>query len=124
MRSEGALGVVPPECDDCVVSTEFPVFEVNEDRVFHEVLDTYFRTPTVWPALSGVSAGTNVRRRRLNPQDFLDYKIPLPSRETQITLRKVRKEVGTLKALQVETAAELDAMLPAVIDRAFKGGLR
>ena len=42
MAWEGALGVVPPECDGCVVSTEFPVFEVNEDRVSHEVLDIYF----------------------------------------------------------------------------------
>ncbi len=32
MAWEGALGVVPPECDGCVVSTEFPVFEVNENR--------------------------------------------------------------------------------------------
>jgi type I restriction enzyme, S subunit len=27
MAWEGALGVVPPECEGCVVSTEFPVFE-------------------------------------------------------------------------------------------------
>ena len=33
MAWEGALGVVPPECDGCVVSTEFPVFEVNQKRV-------------------------------------------------------------------------------------------
>ena len=123
MAWEGALGVVPPECDGCVVSTEFPVFEVNEDRVLHEVLDTYFRTPSVWPELAGESTGTNVRRRRLNPQDFLNYKMPLPSRETQMTLRKVRAEVDTLKRLQAETAAELDALLPALLDKAFKGEL-
>lgn len=123
MAWEGALGVVPPECDGCVVSTEFPVFEVNQDRVFHEVLDTYFRTPWVWPEIAGESTGTNVRRRRLNPKDFLDYRMPLPSRETQMTLRRVRAEVDALKRLQVETAAELDAFLPALLDRAFKGEL-
>jgi type I restriction enzyme S subunit len=47
MAWEGALGVVPPECDGYVVSTEFPVFSINEDRVLPEVLDTYFRTPRV-----------------------------------------------------------------------------
>ena len=123
MAWEGALGVVPPECDGCVVSTEFPVFEVNEDRVLPEVLDTYFRTPSIWPEIAGESTGTNVRRRRLNPQDFLNYEMPLPSRETQITLRKVRAEVDELKRLQAETAAELDALLPAILDRAFKGEL-
>jgi type I restriction enzyme S subunit len=123
MAWEGALGIVPPECDGCVVSTEFPVFEVIDDHVLPEVLDTYFRTPSVWPALSGASSGTNVRRRRLNPQDFLDYEMPLPSRAAQMTLRKVRAEADALKRLQAETAAELDALLPAILDRAFKGEL-
>ena len=53
MAWEGALGIVPAECDGCVVSTEFPVFEVLEDRVLPEVLDTYFKSPNVWPELAG-----------------------------------------------------------------------
>jgi type I restriction enzyme S subunit len=32
-------------------------------------------------------------------------------------------EVDALKRLQAETAAELDALLPAILDRAFKGEL-
>ena len=31
--------------------------------------------------------------------------------------------VGELERLQAETAAELDALLPAILDRAFKGEL-
>ena len=123
MAWEVALGVVPPECEGCVVSPEFPVFEIDEDIVFSEVLDIYFRNPTIWPELSGVSSGTNVRRRRLNPKEFLDYKMPVPSRETQITLRNAKAEVDALKILQAETSAELDALLPAILDRAFKGEL-
>jgi len=123
MAWEGALGIVPPGCDGCVVSTEFPVFEVLEDRILPEVLDTYFRMPTVWPLLSGASTGTNVRRRRLNPQDFLKYKIPLPSRSAQEQLRKVRAEVHALRRLQAESSVELDALLPAALDRAFNGGI-
>jgi type I restriction enzyme S subunit len=120
MAWEGAFGVVPPECDGCVVSTEFPVFEVIEDRVLPEVLDTYFRTPSVWPAIAGASTGTNVRRRRLNPSDFLDYRIPLPSMAVQLKLRAVRAQVDALKRLQSETTAELDALMPSILDRAFK----
>jgi type I restriction enzyme S subunit len=123
MAWEGALGVVPPECDGCVVSTEFPVFEVNQERVLPEVLDTYFRTPSVWPKIAGESTGTNIRRRRLNPKDFLNYEMPLPSMETQMTFRRVRAEVDALKRLQTETAAELEALVPSVLDRAFNGGL-
>jgi len=32
-------------------------------------------------------------------------------------------EVDALKRLQAETAAELDALLPAILDKAFKGEL-
>jgi type I restriction enzyme S subunit len=35
-------------------------------------------------------------------------------------LDALQAEVDRLKALQAETAAELDALLPAILDRAFK----
>jgi type I restriction enzyme S subunit len=38
-------------------------------------------------------------------------------------LGAVQAEVQELKRLQTDTAAELDAFLPAILDRAFKGGL-
>jgi type I restriction enzyme S subunit len=123
MAWEGALGIVPNECAGCVVSPEFPVFEVLDDQVLPEVLDTYFRTPSIWPQLASVSTGTNVRRRRLNPQDFLNYVMPLPSRDTQQRLRRVRAQVDPLTKLQGKTAAELDALLPSIFDKAFKGDL-
>jgi type I restriction enzyme S subunit len=36
---------------------------------------------------------------------------------------KLQAKVDSLKRLQAETAAELDALLPSVLDRAFKGKL-
>ncbi|MCX6906684.1 MAG: hypothetical protein NTY01_01435 [Verrucomicrobia bacterium] len=36
----------------------------------------------------------------------------------------MQAEVDALKCLQAETAAELDALLPAILDRAFKGELQ
>jgi type I restriction enzyme, S subunit len=35
----------------------------------------------------------------------------------------LQAEVDALKRLQAETAAELDALLPAIFDKAFKGEL-
>lgn len=123
MAWEGALGIVPLECDGCVVSTEFPVFEVNAGRVLPEVLDVHFRNPHIWPALAGASTGTNVRRRRLNPQDFLRYQMPLPSMQTQLRLRSVMQELAKLNPLYKETDSELDALFPAILDKAFRGEL-
>ena len=40
-----------------------------------------------------------------------------------ITSRPLIPGVDTPERLQAETAAELDALLPAILDRAFKGEL-
>ena len=36
----------------------------------------------------------------------------------------LQSKVDALKELQFETAAELDALMPSILDRAFKGDLR
>ena len=123
MAWEGALGMVPPNCEQLVVSTEFPVFEIDEAIMFPEVVDTYFRSPEVWPSLSGQSGGTNVRRRRLNPQDFLNLEMPWPIESTQRAVRDSVARIANITCLQNEAARELDAMLPAILDKAFKGAL-
>ncbi len=112
MAWEGALGVVPSHCDGCVVSPEFPVFEVDKAQIAPEVLDTHFRSPDVWPSLSGQSGGTNVRGRRLNPQDFLDLHVLVPDKTTQRLLVDAVHRLSAVKLVQAETATELDALLP------------
>ena len=48
----------------------------------------------------------------------------LPSQRRIVAeLDGLRVEVNALKHLQAQTAAELDALLPAILDRAFKGEL-
>jgi type I restriction enzyme, S subunit len=121
MAWEGALGIVPVECDGLVVSTEFPVFEIDNEVMLPEIVDTYFRSPEVWPGLSGQSGGTNVRRRRLNPNDFLNLQVPWPDQETQAAIKECVSRVSAIRAIQSETSMELDAMLPSILDKAFKG---
>jgi type I restriction enzyme S subunit len=45
------------------------------------------------------------------------------SHQIEIKLDALQAEVDELKRLQAEPAAELDALLPAILDRAFKGEL-
>lgn len=50
---------------------------------------------------------------------------PLPEQRRLIAeLDALQAKINAVKALQNETAAELDAMLPAILDKAFKGELQ
>lgn len=122
MAWEGALGVVPPQCDGMVVSPEFPVFSINTAEVLPELLDIYFRTPEVWPELAELSGGTNIRRRRLQPSAFLSYEMPVPSMATQLKIRKVHQRTQTIKAKHTAIREANAALLPATLERVFSAG--
>lgn len=122
MAWEGALAVVPDNCDGLYVSPEFPVFTINENLVLPEVLDVHFRSPMVWPSLSGASTGTNVRRRRLNPSDFLQYQFPLPPHQAQLAVRRARRRMNEMQPMRDQNA-QLDALLPATLAHAFNGAV-
>lgn len=120
MAWEGALGVVPPECDGMVVSPEFPVFTINTEVMLPEVMDIYFRTPEVWPELAEISGGTNMRRRRLQPSAFLGYQMTVPSMASQLKLREIFRHTKELKAKHATIRAANAALLPATLERVFQ----
>lgn len=66
--------------------------------------------------------------RRLDISKLLALKIGLPplSEQRRIVgyLDALQAKMDDLKRLQAETSAELDAMLPSILDMAFKGGWR
>lgn len=123
MAWEGAIGIVPEDCCGRVVSTEFPVFEVDQMVVYPEVLDAYFRSPSTWPLLAEASAGTNVRRRRLHPERFLALEIPLPSSGVQRLIRVLSRRTQEIWQEQEGSSPKLDALLPSILDKAFRGEL-
>lgn len=65
--------------------------------------------------------------RKLETHKLLDTKIVVPplaeQRRIVAELDALQNQVDALKRLQTETATELDALLPAILDRAFKRGL-
>ncbi len=69
------------------------------------------------------SPGSADRNRTLNTKALLETPIPVPSYEKQLWLDELYEMVDQLKKLEAETAAELDAVLPSILDKAFKGEL-
>jgi len=73
--------------------------------------------------LGNATRGVGARRERTRPEQFLNVELPMPDVEQQRYGEALFKEVEALKKLQVETKAEMDALLPSIIDRAFRGEL-
>ncbi len=49
--------------------------------------------------------------------------VPTPPIEVQRKFDALQAEVDALKRVHAESATDLDALLPAILDRAFKGEL-
>lgn len=75
--------------------------------------------------LASLQNGTSVPQ--INKNDLAPLEFPLPplSEQRRIVayLDDLQGKVDALKRLQFETAAEINAMLPSVLDKAFKGEL-
>jgi type I restriction enzyme S subunit len=75
--------------------------------------------------LSSMQDGTSVPQ--INKGDLAPLLIPVPpphdQRRIVAELDALQAQVDTLKKFQAETAAELDALLPSILDKAFKGEL-
>jgi type I restriction enzyme S subunit len=59
----------------------------------------------------------------LGAKAFIQIPVPTPEYWKQLWFDALCSEVDALRRLQTETAAELDALIPSILDKAFKGGL-
>lgn len=102
MAWEGAFAVVPPAYDGYVVSPEFCTFVTDGSELDIRYLDLLFRRRETWDDIAGSSKGTNLRRRRLHPDQFLAWRITLPDLDEQRRLvAAVSGPLATAKALEL-----------------------
>ncbi len=120
---EGAIAVCPSELSGFYASPEYRTFRCVEGQVIPQYLASVFATPWFWGQLKDVNRGVGARRQRTRPEQFLAMKIPMPAIEYQRQAAKVFKQLEIVKAHQVATAARLEALLPSILDKAFKGEL-
>lgn len=73
----GAAGIIPPALDGAVVSNDFPVFNLNTDRVEPEYFGWLTKTKDFVALCKAASEGTT-NRVRLQEERFLLTQIPLP----------------------------------------------
>ncbi len=132
----GSLGrVARYQADGRTASTDTHVAVVrpNSKAINPDYLYAYLRGAQGQHQLRSRERGDWQREKvgfRLTELNFNDLrKVPVPApplpeqRRIVAELDAAQAEVDALKRLQAETAAELDALLPAILDRAFKGEL-
>jgi type I restriction enzyme S subunit len=120
---EGALAVCPKNLAGWFVSPEYRTFRCIEGEARPGYLTPIIRTEWFWGRLTHATRGVGARRERTRPDQFLNIEIPMPNMHDQEIGERVFAEVDTLKGLQADTIIELDAMLPSILDRAFRGEL-
>ena len=98
---EGARAFVPADLSDRYVSPEYCVFELSSSEADGDFLRHLFAWELLWRKIASRSSGTNVRRQRLQPSNFLEGEIPLPPLSEQ---RRIAAHLDRIA--NVETAAK------------------
>jgi type I restriction enzyme S subunit len=90
-------------------------------------LDHTMKSPALRAQIERGATGTSPTMKNISKEKVLELLIPphpLPEQRRIVAeLDALQAEVDALKRLQAETAAELDALLPSILDKAFKGEL-
>ena len=102
----GAFGIVPPELDGAIVSNEFPTFTVDAEQASPTFLVTVLSSQPFYSQVESIVAGAT-RRRRREPEQFLEMSLPLPDLPTQ---QRVAAEIDMNQAAMRRSAEELERL--------------
>lgn len=115
----GSVGILDFDCciPDSIVGVT-PREGTDSEYLYYYL--TYLRSHL--EEIAPQSAQKSINLQILAPLPVPRLALP-EQRRIVAELDALEEKVGSLRRLQSETAAELDAMLPAILDRAFKGQL-
>lgn len=96
-------------------------------RVYPEYMEKVLRSSALRKQIESGASGTSPTMKNISKEKVLNLFLPnhtLPEQRRIVAeLDALQAEVDGLKRLQAETSAELDALLPSILDRAFQGKL-
>jgi type I restriction enzyme S subunit len=120
---EGAVAVARPEDAGRFGSHRFITCIAKKGIARAKFLCFYFLTSEGLEKLGEASPGGAGRNRTLGLEALSEINVPLPAYEKQMWFEDLQATVEVLNHVQAESAAELDSMLPSILDKAFKGKL-
>ncbi len=120
---EGAVAVAKQEDHGRVGSHRFLTCVPKKDIAISSFLCFHFLTERGLQQLGEASPGSAGRNRTLGIKALEETKIPAPAIEKQIWFDRLQGKLNLVSHIQSETSAELNALLPSILDKAFKGEL-
>jgi type I restriction enzyme S subunit len=120
---EGAIAMTPKELHGYFVSPEYRTFRCKTDRCLPGYLAALVPTEFFWGRLKDATRGVGARRERTRPEQFLQLEFSMPSLRDQEGAIATLTSINAVQGLQRETATGMNAMLPGILDKAFRGDL-
>ena len=120
---EGALAVARAEDDGRVGSHRYLTCVPIKGVATARFVCFHLLSPEGLYEVGEASPGSADRNRTLGAKALMKIPIPVPEYPKQLWFDSLCGEVDALKCLQAETAAELDALLPSILNKVFKGEL-
>jgi type I restriction enzyme S subunit len=120
---EGAIAGCPKNLAGRFVSPEYRTFRCIPDQANPAYMANLVVSPWFWTQLKNLTRGMGGRRERTRPEQFLKMEIPMPTIDQQKQALEALHKLEPIKRLQAKTGTELDALIPSILDKAFKGEL-
>jgi type I restriction enzyme S subunit len=118
----GALGVVPTSLDGAIVTNDFPLFDVDPERLEPAFLNWLSRTERFVELCRRASEGTT-NRVRLKEERFLALEIALPAVEEQrrivARIEAIAGKIDEARRLRGETEAGAAALASSAASAVF-----
>jgi type I restriction enzyme S subunit len=120
----GYACLVPKGLEVCLTQ-RLMLLRSDKNTILPDFLLYYINSPLFRIQIGELSRGLTTPHIRV--QDAPNFLLPLPHMKEQHRivgeLDAIKKDLDAMASLQNSTAAELDALLPSILDRAFKGEL-
>jgi type I restriction enzyme S subunit len=122
----GQAGLATEESRSVIFPDLFIRVPLPAERILPEFFVAVWNSPATRTIIEE-KAKTTSGIWKVNQGHISSTEIPLPplteQRRIVSYLHELQENVDALKRLQAETAAELEVLLPSMIDKAFKGDL-
>lgn len=120
---EGAIAVASRNDRDRVGSHRYITCVPKEGLATTRFLCFYLLTETGLGKVQAASSGSAVRNRTLAMKCLEKIEVPVPDYDKQLWFDNLQAKVVAIKQAQADNQTELDALLPLILDKAFKGEL-